>query len=200
MALIEQAAELMTGREPVTLRRVAAAAETSTMSIYTQFGGMSGLWRAVRQEGFTRLAHRLVALEHTDDPVRDLMAFGSAYVGHAVANPDLYRMMFEIEFGLDDDVAAEATFQMLVAGAERARVAGRFSSMTDPRSAAIQLWGMTHGMVMLVLSGALADDTLVEQLPSMVAAAFVGFGDEPDLARTSTAAGWRSPVRAAAQA
>lgn len=191
--LIERAAELLAGPEPVTLRRLAAAANTSTMAIYTQFGGMPGLWRAVRQEGFTRLAHRLSGLRPSADPVRDLTAIGSAYVGNALANPTLYRTMFEVGYGLDDDAAADAGFQVLVTGAERARAAGRFHSSTDPQSAAIQLWGMTHGMVMLVVSGALDTATLSAQLPAMVTAAFVGFGDRPDAARTSVETGWRPP-------
>ena len=59
---------------------------------------------------------------------------------------------------------------------------------------------MTHGMVMLVLTGALDDDALGLHLPNMAAAAFVGFGHNPDSALESAAAGWRSARRPAAQA
>ena len=51
-----------------------AAAHTSTMAVYTYFGGMPGLWQAVRQEGFERLSARLARIEPTPDPVRDLAA------------------------------------------------------------------------------------------------------------------------------
>ena len=48
--------------------------------VYTHFGGMPGLWRAVRQEGFTRLAARLAAVPHDRRPGADLAALGAAYV------------------------------------------------------------------------------------------------------------------------
>ncbi|NEK86613.1 helix-turn-helix transcriptional regulator, partial [Blastococcus saxobsidens] len=57
-ALVEAAAEMLAGRLPVTARSLADRAGTSTTALYTHFGGMPGLWRAVRQEGFTRLAAR----------------------------------------------------------------------------------------------------------------------------------------------
>lgn len=198
--LMERTAELLTGQEPVTLRRVAAAAGTSTMAVYTHFGGMPGLWRAVRQEGFTRLTQRLEHVEHTEDAARDLMAIGSAYVSNALANPNLYRTMFDASNGLDDPEAAAATFEVLVCGVRRARTDGRFAGYTDPAAAATQLWGMTHGMVMLVLTGALALESLVRHLPAMTAAAYVGFGDRPHLARRSIEAGWLTLEHASALA
>lgn len=191
--LIEKAAELLTGREPVTLRRVAAAAGTSTMAVYTNFGGMPGLWRAVRQEGFTRLAQHLDSVERTEDPVRDLMVIGSAYVANALANPNLYQTMFGAPTGLDDPEAAAAAFDILVSGVRRAQADGRFATTTDPSAAATQLWAIAHGMLMLVLTGALPLDSLKANLPAMTAAAYVSFGDRPDLARQSVDAGWATP-------
>jgi AcrR family transcriptional regulator len=57
-ALIEHAARITAeeGREALTLRRLAAGVGTSTMAVYTHFGGMDDLRRAVRREGFARLA------------------------------------------------------------------------------------------------------------------------------------------------
>jgi AcrR family transcriptional regulator len=190
MDLIEKAAELLNGHEPATLRRVAAAAGTSTMAVYTHFGGMPGLWAAVRQEGFTRLARRLHGVERTEDAARDLTAIGSAYVANALANPDLYQTMFGPRTGLDDPEAAEATFGVLVGGVRRVCDGGRFVDSTDPAAAATQLWALTHGMLTLVLAGALPLDSLGMHLPAMTAAAYVGFGDRPDLARRSVDAGW----------
>src|SRR5688572_28497678 len=119
---------MLARRQPVTLRALVEGTGASTMAVYTHFGGMPGLWRAVRQEGFTRLAERLAAVERTDDPVRGLMALGAAYVENAVANPHLYRTMFEAEAELEDPEAAAASFGELVACAARARRAGRFSA------------------------------------------------------------------------
>ena len=52
-------------REPVTLRALVEGTGASTMAVYPHFGGMPGLWSAVRQEGFTRLTalqHRFITL------------------------------------------------------------------------------------------------------------------------------------------
>ena len=176
--------------EPVTLRKLAAAAGTSTMAIYTHFGGMAGLWSAVRQEGFIRLRRRLELVAPSEDPVGHLMALGVAYVSNALANPHLYLTMFDARHDLEDPDAAAATFGVLVAGAARARDEGRFDRATEPEGAAIQLWGMAHGMVMLVLTGALELDRLRVHFPAMSAAGFAGFGDDPQAAHASAAAGW----------
>jgi hypothetical protein len=52
---------------------------------------------------------------------------------------------------------------------------------------------MAHGMVMLVLTGALARADLGRHLPPMWAAAYVGFGDKPRPAGQSAEAGWSEP-------
>ena len=86
LALVETAAELLARREPVTARSLADRVGTSTTALYTHFGGMPGLWRAVRNEGFVRLGRRLAAVPRTDDPVRDLAAqVEQAYLNVATA-------------------------------------------------------------------------------------------------------------------
>ena len=105
-ALIERAAEMLARREPVTLRSVVHGLGVSTIAVYTYFNGMAGLWRAVRQEGFARLANRLADVPVTRDPVRDLVALGAAYANNALANPNLYRAMFDAGFDLEDPAAA----------------------------------------------------------------------------------------------
>src|SRR3712207_863860 len=129
--LIERAAQMLVAREPVTLRSLVAGTSVSTMAVYTYFGGMDGLWRAVRQEGFTRLAARIQAVPESADPVRDLAALGATYLSHALAEPDLYRVMFDAGFDLEDPAAADETLHRLVRGVERAKAAGRFRADVD---------------------------------------------------------------------
>ena len=189
-ALIEQAAELLARREPVTLRGLAEAVGASTMAVYTHFGGMPGLWRAVRQEGFTRLAQRLGTVGRTEDPVRDLAALGAAYVANAVCNPHLYRVMFDAVTDLEDPDAAAAPFQRLVDAAQRARRTGRFSAGAEPESVATSLWAAGHGVTMLVLSGVLPETVLDTQGPALAVAVLTAAGDDPQRCRDSVAAGW----------
>ena len=83
------------------------------------------------------------------------MALGAAYTRNALANPYLYRAMFDTAADLENPAAADAGFQTLVAGAERARQAGRFAASCDPVAVATQLWAAGHGQLMLVLTGVL---------------------------------------------
>lgn len=191
--LIERAAAHLAAGETVTLRQLAAEVGTSTMAVYTRFGGMAGLWGAVRTEGFARLDTHLRRVPRTRDPVRDVVAVGAAYVANALANPHLYGLMFQTR-GEDPPDNADETFGVLVAAVARARDAGRFASGTDPAAAAVQVWAMTHGVVMLVLAGALTVDDLSTHLPAMSVSAFVGFGDERAKAERSAARGWTLPA------
>ena len=127
-ALIERAAGLLARREPVTLRSLVDGLEVSTMAVYTYFDGMPGLWGAVRQEGFHRLAEQLGSIQRGRDPVRHLAELGVAYVRNALTSPDLYRVMFDASWDLPDPAAAAAAFEPLVTGARRAQELGRFES------------------------------------------------------------------------
>jgi AcrR family transcriptional regulator len=190
VALVERAAGLLARREPVTLRALVHGTGASTMAVYTHFGSMSGLWRAVRQEGFTRLTARLAAVELTPDPVRDLTALGAAYVGNALANPALYRAMFDAAAELEDPQGAAQTFQVLVSSAVRAQRAGRFADTCDPEAVATQLWATGHGLTMLVLTGVLPPSVLEAHLPAAATALFIAAGDQQDRCRESVRAGW----------
>lgn len=85
------------------------------MAVYTHFGDMAGLWRAVRQEGFALLADRLAAVPTTNDPIADAAALGAGYLAHAFDHPELYRLMFDAAADLDDPAAADDTTAILVA-------------------------------------------------------------------------------------
>ena len=188
--LIERAAQMLRLREPVTLRSVVAGTGVSTMAVYTYFGGMDGLWRAMRQEGFTRLAARLEAVPRSADPVCDLAALGAAYLSHALAEPDLYRVMFDAAFELDDPAAADAALHHLVRAVERARAAGRLRPDVDPAALATQTWIVGHGLASLLAPGPLPAEALGLAVPMLVAL-FAAHGDDPRAAGRSVALGWR---------
>jgi AcrR family transcriptional regulator len=188
--LIERAAQMLRAREPVTLRSVVAGTGVSTMAVYTYFGGMDGLWQAMRQEGFTRLAAELDAVSPTADPVRDLAALGAAYMSNAMANPDLYRVMFDAGFELEDPAAADETLHCLVRTIERAKAAGRFRPDVDPVALATQSWAIGHGLVSLVANGPLPREVL-DYGAVMLTALFTSCGDDPTTCRRSVELAWR---------
>ncbi|WP_203737612.1 TetR/AcrR family transcriptional regulator [Actinoplanes italicus] len=188
--LIERAAHMLRTREPITLRTLVAGTGVSTMAVYTYFGGMEGLWQAMRQEGFTRLAEALDQVATTADPVRDLAALGAAYLTNALASPDLYRVMFDAAFALENPAAADETLHCLVRTAERAKEMGRFRSDIDPLSLATQTWVIGHGLVSLVATGPLPREALDHGI-AILTALFVSCGDAPETAHRSVTEGWR---------
>lgn len=188
--LIERAAHMLRTREPISLRSLVAGTSVSTMAVYTHFGGMDGMWKALRQEGFTRLASRFATVATSPDPVRDLTALVAAYLDNALDHPDLYRVMFDADFDLEDLGAADATLEHLVRAVRRAKGADRFRADIDALDLATQSWAIGHGLVSLVATGPLPEEALDHGVP-MLTALFVSAGDLPDYCHTSVELGWR---------
>jgi AcrR family transcriptional regulator len=163
--LIEAAARLLADEGPsgLSTRRLAAEVGVSTMAVYTHFGGLPELVRAVVREGFARLADHMAAVPDSDNPLDYLAALGEAYRANALENPHLYAVMFGTAslggYRLHDDELDEGryTFDMLVAATRRCMDAGLFKP-GDPEAVAGQLWSAVHGFVMLELAGYLAAD------------------------------------------
>ena len=81
------------GPDGLQTRKIASAAGTSTMAVYTYFGGMPGLIAAIADEGL-RQFDAAMTMPSTSDPVADLMATGIAYRRYAIECPHMYRLMF----------------------------------------------------------------------------------------------------------
>jgi AcrR family transcriptional regulator len=199
VALVEAAARLLAEGGPAALstRRLAAAVGTSTMAVYTHFGGMDDLVRAMVHEGFARLQQRLGTVGMTDDPVADVVTLGYSYRGNAHEYPHLYAVMFGGSalggFALTDEDRQHGryTLQFLVDAVRRAMTIGRFR-VDDPQLMAQHLWIALHGLVTLELGGYLVDpydaDTSYE---GQLCALLVGSGDELAQAKRSMDRGRR---------
>lgn len=156
--LIEAAARVLDedGPSALSTRRLARETGTSTMAVYTHFGGMPALVGAVVAEGFARLHQRVGAVPLSDDPLADLRAAAAAYRDNARDNPHLYAVMFgAVPLGLEltreqRDVGRPA-FEQLVAAVTRVKSAGHLDG--EPAAAAAQFWSALHGYVMLEHAG-----------------------------------------------
>jgi len=188
-ALIETAARLIAvdGSSGLTLRRLADEVGTSTMAVYTHFGGMNEVRREVLREGFARLREYLSEVEDTGDPVADLAMLGAAYYLNATTNPNLYRVMF-MEEPIDEADAAVGldTFQRLVDGVRRCIDGGRFDP-ADPVELATQLWALAHGVVTLQLAHFLAPEQAVKTFSDAALGLVRAYGDDPRAAGRSLA-------------
>lgn len=186
--LLEAAAHLLAeeGTAGLTTRRLAAAVGTSTTAVYTYYGGMDNLVRAMVHEGFARLHRRMSTVRATPDAVADIMALGYAYRANALDHPHLYLVMFGssslggFALGDGDRQHGRYTLEPLVDAVSRAMEQQRFRT-GDPLLVAQGMWIALHGLVTLELGGYLIDpydaDLCFEaQLRSLM----VGAGDDHD--------------------
>jgi AcrR family transcriptional regulator len=184
--LVEAAAKLLAEEGPKALstRRLAAAVGTSTMAVYTHFGGKEDLVRAMVREGFGYLNRSLTEVRQTADPIADVAVLGSAYRRNAAEHRTLYSAMFGGSnlggFALTDDDRQHGryTLETLVTAVARAMELGRLRA-GDAQLVAHQLWIQLHGLVTLELGGYLvgpydADACFEAQLCAML----VGAGGE----------------------
>ncbi len=158
--LLDTAGALLTSEGPdaLGLRRLAAAAGTSTSAVYALFGGKPGLLRALFVEAFTRFAAHLDTVTPSDDPLADLLALARAYRASARADPHLYSVMFAPVPGFEpapqDRAHAAATFTPLLDAIRRAIAAGLLRD-EDPVLIATAAWANVHGLVSLELGCAI---------------------------------------------
>ncbi len=155
--LIETAAELLAAEGPrgVSVRRVAAACDTSTTAIYALLGNKGELVRSIYLEGFRRLGDRLAAAD-APDPLDRLAAQRDAYLANALANPHLYAVMFGptpagFEPDDEDTTFALSTLRQLIDCVQDCIDAGALDGDAD--EIALELWASSHGVCMLALAG-----------------------------------------------
>lgn len=196
-ALIDAGTRLLEqdGAPGLSARKVAAEARTSTMAVYTHFGGMTGLLDAVADEAFARFARCLAAVPTTDDPVADFLAMGSAYRDYALANRQRYQLMFgmrthdEADGRTDLTVTGHVTdrpqradaFNALLHAVRRMIERGRIDVDSDSQIAG-RLWAVIHGSVTLEIAGFFGHqgNGLTHVLAPLIIDLLVGMGADRD--------------------
>jgi AcrR family transcriptional regulator len=196
------------GPDALQTRRIARAAGTSTMAVYTHFGGMPALIAAVAEEGL-RQFDAAMTMPPTSDPVADLTATGIAYRQYAIERPHMYRLMFgsTSAHGINAPAHDVLTLSMaeiddhypsfahVVRGVHRCMLAGRIGgSSADSASddatvvaVAAQFWAAIHGFVMLELAGyhGAQGSAVGPVLAPLMTNLLVALGDSPERVRQS---------------
>ncbi|GGC55760.1 TetR family transcriptional regulator [Hoyosella rhizosphaerae] len=196
LRLLESAARLLAAEGPsgLSTRKVAAEAGTSTMALYSQFGSMPDLVKAVVDEGFVRLEQAFAQVPQTDDPIADLGGIFDAYITNARKNPELYVVMFGSASlggyrGTGEEIlhTGRYTFDYIVNAAERAIEAGRLDKK-PPVAVAAQIWTTLHGYTVLELAGYYTPPSagVRNVLQPMMRNLIIGLGDKAPDADTSS--------------
>jgi AcrR family transcriptional regulator len=190
------------GISALSARKLAAETGTSTMAVYTHFGGMTDVIDAIASEAFVRFTRALTEIEETADPVADFFVMGARYREFALANPQRYQLMFGSSVGSLNRYRADLTvtgnasqradfavsFHALLTAVRRMIEAGRIRDDGESVIAG-RLWSVTHGGVLLDIAGFFGheDRGLTEVLAPLTVDVLVGMGDERDRVHDSLA-------------
>jgi AcrR family transcriptional regulator len=199
--LVEAAVKLLAEEGPaaIKVRAVASACGLSTMVVYSHFGGVPELIRAVADHGFDEVGRAFAEVPETDDPVVDLFAMAAATRRLARANPHLYDLMFGLSMRATYRPSADAgarlsghspafraAYAHVTAACARYVASGRIAP-AEPELIAAQLWSYVHGFISLELADHFAelDDPLGQVLLPMGVTFCVGLGDTRERAVAS---------------
>ncbi len=113
------------GRDAVTTRAVAAAANVQVPAIYRLFGDKQGLLHAVAEHGFTTYLEGKTARKPGRDPIEDLRAGWDLHVGFGLSHPAIYLLMYADPRPGAPSPAADTSYRLLKEHIRRVAAAGR---------------------------------------------------------------------------
>jgi len=150
-ALIEAGRGLLErdGIAALSLRAVAREAGVSAAAPYHHFKDRAALLEAIAHEGNVALHEAIrTAFDSAEPGQRRIVEVGVAYVGFALANPALYRLMFDTSRMYDhypDASEPEGQIPRLLAEAFGAQLPARRSEL-DRHFAAMAGWSLFRGL------------------------------------------------------
>jgi AcrR family transcriptional regulator len=200
--IINTAARLLATEGAVSARRLARELGTSTMVVYTHFGGMDELTRQVMRRGFDDFGTELDRGALTDDAVADWMTYLWAYRRFALREPHLYAVMFGpglAAFNIGDPADRQAARLTYVSLLRRIHVcvdAGRWQ-VEDVTTAGDAVWSGVHGHTTLELTGffAAVGRNPVRSYSEILTRMSIGFGDDVPATIRSLSTARRRAVR-----
>ena len=201
--IIATAVQLLATEGAVSARRLARELGTSTMVVYTHFGGMDELTRQVMRGGFFDFGAEVDRGAVTDDAVADWMTYLWSYRRFALREPHLYAVMFGprlAEFRLGDPAdleAARSTFVSLLRRIHACVNASRFA-VDDVTTAGEAAWSGVHGHTTLELTGffGAGGRDPVRSYSEILTRMSIGFGDDALATARSLSTARRRAVRA----
>jgi AcrR family transcriptional regulator len=180
-----RAAEDQLGRgQPLSVRGIAEAVATTTRAVYSLFGSMDGLQRALIARGFQMIQRRVEQLPVTADPVADLLRAGLEFRAFAIERPNLFRLNFEHMLPAIEPTPQIQQIQRTALLALHARVARCCDAGLFGRREALAVTWQFHsfcqGLASVELSGWLPDRQQPERLWRDALTAFTaGLADTP---------------------
>lgn len=179
-ALIKSGVEILAkeGIGKLSLRKVARKAGVSHTAPYSHFSDKQSLIAAISTEGFQRLSKALDSAikSHKDNPQKQLIEGAQAYVKFALANKDIFKIMFSSALEKEKEYPAfvevsQKTFQQVVDIVRACQEAG-IIKFGEADVIAVIIWGQVHGVITLALESQIPHTVLEKKsLQEMVAQA-----------------------------
>ncbi len=168
-ALLDAASEMLMrgGPDAISLRKLASNVGTSTMAVYTAFGGKEGLISALFEEAFNRLSEAQNSAPKEKEPLLWLQNLGRAYRRFALENPSYYALMISVTMPVSETVRHEhpdystpparaisrhPSYQHLLDAIKACVAEGSLPDM-HPALVADAFWATVHGLCSLELAG-----------------------------------------------
>ena len=166
------------------MREIATELGWSSTTAYRYFKNKEEILAAVRAAAFNRFCEVIeTAMRSSPDPRKCARNVGEAYLDFALRNQDAYRMMFDVSQAA---VTGNAELTQALARARRSMVSyvapliDKGIVRGEAHALGQMLWASAHGLVMLRLSGIVADDAELRQLHERTMSALVR-GAQPAL-------------------
>ncbi len=169
-ALLDAASEMLVhgGHESISLRKLAAKVGTSTMAVYTAFGGKDGLIAALLEEGFKRLSIALAQVPRNKEPLLWLRNLGTGFRHFALDNHAYYALMISVTMPLSVEerhdnpdyaelpsraITRHPAYRELLNAIQACIDEGSFPSTLTPVAISESFWATIHGLCSLELAG-----------------------------------------------
>lgn len=160
-AIVEAARDLIAedGLDALSLRRLAGRLGVTAPALYAHLEDKRDLLKAVAEIEFGALVQRFDEVADLA-PLDRIRANGRAYVAHARANPELFRVMFLFppDIAPLDAAGAEATPGATkafgaAADAVQAAIDAGLLATDDPLLTALTMWSGVHGVAEVLQLG-----------------------------------------------
>ncbi len=164
--LLDAASDMLAegGPEALSVRKLAQAVGTSTMTIYTAFDGKDGVIAALYEEAFSRMGDFQEAVPKGQSPLEWLAGLGVAYRQFALKNPSYYALIMSETLPLSQfqgteaeplarGIARQRSYRSLFDAVRACQDQGLLSADHATEEITAVLWATVHGHVSLELAG-----------------------------------------------
>ena len=158
-ALVEAARSIMSerGSAGFTLAEAAKLVGVTAAAPYRHFSDRQALMSELARRGFEIFDQRLAAAWDLGrpDPQRALQRMGGAYIAFARDEPGLYSAMFTNVGALAEPASGAAATRALEGLRQAASAVLRVRGAPEAaaRKLAFEIWSLSHGVAMLMISG-----------------------------------------------